>query len=283
MQSIARREALCQRILMHISAVFIVAAMATFAADRSALSAESSDCILDHCADKAAPKAASDANKPAPDAKADDAAETPAAANGGFARPQPRGASRPGDFDFYVLSLSWSPGFCATSNGRTYAQCDVGSNKGFVVHGLWPQYEHGFPQDCESSARSPSRIALDTVEGVYPDQGLARYEWRKHGTCSGKSPTDYFADVRRARDAVTVPPPFQSAKDQQNWTPIDIERAFIAANARLRPGMLAVGCRSGTLEEVRFCFSKDLREFRICPEVARQTCRTSTVSVPPMR
>jgi len=271
-----------------IAAAMMAAIAALLGADQTALSAGSNDCILDHCADKAPAKAIPETAKPesatpASNVKDADPAEAPAAASEGFERPRPRGASRPGDFDFYVLSLSWSPGFCATSNGKTYAQCDAGANRGFVVHGLWPQYEHGFPQDCESSARSPSRIALDTVDGVYPDLGLARYEWRKHGTCSGKSPTDYFADVRRARDAVTVPPPFQAAKEQQTWAPLDIERAFIAANARLRPGMLAVACRSGTLEEVRICFSKDLREFRICPEVARQDCRTSNISVPPMR
>ena len=229
-----------------------------------AVAQDDQGCILDHCADRA----------PVPQSETADPAR----------RPGPRGASAPGDFDFYVLSLSWSPGFCETGGAaKARGQCDSGANLGFVVHGLWPQYQHGYPSDCGPAGRTPSRIALQSVTGLYPDEGLARYEWRKHGTCSGKSPSDYFADVRRAREAVAIPAPFTSARESQTWAPIDIQRAFIAANPRLRPGMLAVECRHGTLEEVRICFSKDLRDFVACPEVSRQFCRVGTISVPPMR
>jgi len=254
---------------------------------RNALAA--ADCILDNCADKEGapkPKASPGSAKPAE-------ADTPRAERTTRENSAPddntrradtyhHGASKPGDFDFYVLALSWSPGFCETSD-RSYAQCDVGANLGFVVHGLWPQYEHGFPTDCNTSARSPSRSAVETVHGLFPDDGLARYEWRRHGTCSGKSPSDYFADVRKARDTVKIPQPFQSAKGQQNWTPVDIERAFMAANDRLKPGMMAVGCRRGMLQDVRICFTRDLSDFRACPEVANRDCRSRDLSVPPMR
>jgi ribonuclease T2 len=192
-------------------------------------------------------------------------------------------ASTPGDFDFYVLSLSWSSGFCETPAGaKAHGQCNAGANLGFVVHGLWPQYEHGYPSDCGPAARYPSRMAIESTQGLYPSEGLARYEWRKHGTCSGKSPTDYFADVRRARDSIVIPTPFASPKDQQTWTPVDIARAFIAANPRLRPGMLGVACAGSVLQEVRICFSKDLRDFHDCPEVSRQGCRVREISVPPI-
>jgi ribonuclease T2 len=228
-------------------------------------------CILDRCADK----------KQLP---RDTTADQPQDPDADFGRPRPRGASVPGDFDFYVLSLSWSPGFCETGGAaKARNQCESGANLGFVVHGLWPQYQRGFPSDCGPAGRSPSRIALQSVQGLYPDEGLARYEWRRHGTCSGKSPSDYFADVRRARDAVIIPPPFTGARDVQTWTPIDVQRAFIAANPRLRPGMMAVECVQGVLQEVRICFSKDLREFVACPEVSRQFCRLGSISVPPMR
>lgn len=192
-------------------------------------------------------------------------------------------ANTPGNFDFYVFSLSWSPGFCETpAAARARAQCAAGSQLGFVVHGLWPQYAHGFPSDCSPAGRVPSRIALEGARDLYPSEGLARHEWAKHGTCSGKSPTDYFADVRRARDTVAIPVPFTTANDKQTWAPVDIMRAFIAANPRLRPGMLGVTCQDGELQEVRICFSKDLREFQDCPEISRQGCRTREISVPPM-
>ncbi len=224
--------------------------------------AQSAPCLLDNCADRAQPTESGGRRDGAP---------------------APRGASVPGEFDFYVLSLSWSPGFCGTGGAeKARAQCSPGAHQGFVVHGLWPQYDHGFPSDCGPAGRTPSRLALEATRGLYPDEGLARYEWRKHGTCSGKSPTDYFADVRRARDAVAIPPAFTAPQAPQSWTPIDIQRALVAANPRLRPGMLAVTCRAGVLEEVRVCFSKDLRAFQPCPEVARAACRTREISVPPL-
>jgi ribonuclease T2 len=235
------------------------------------LGQDGKDCILDHCADKA----------PLPHAATNGPEDAGLTAN---ARPGPRGASAPGDFDFYVLALSWSPGFCDTGGAeKGRRQCEMGANLGFVVHGLWPQYQHGYPSDCGPAGRSPSRIALQNSVGLYPDEGLARYEWRKHGTCSGKSPTDYFADVRRAREAITIPPAFTNAREAQSWAPIDVQRAFLAANPRLRPGMMAVECARGVMEGVRICFSKDLRDFVACPEVSRQYCRAGSMSVPPMR
>jgi len=226
--------------------------------------AKDDDCILDRCADRLPPKP-----QPAPDQQPAPSGKDDA----GF-----RSGAPSGNFDFYVLALSWSPGFC-DSVGGSHDQCEPGRGFGFVVHGLWPQNEHGFPSDCDGP-RSPSRIALERANGVFPDERLARYEWRKHGTCSGRSPSDYFADVSRAREAVTIPAPFVRPTQDQTYTPIDIERAFYDVNPRLRPGMMAVACRRNVFEEVRICMSKDLREFRACPEIVRHGCRQREISVP---
>ena len=231
--------------------------------------AQRSDCILDNCADRRPPRGY----------------ERGGRRDDGYDRyrdrsaPGPRGASRGGDFDFYVLALSWSSGFCATGGAdKGKAQCNRGAGLGFVVHGLWPQYERGFPSDCGGGP--VSSIALEQARGLFPDMGLARYEWRKHGTCSGKSPADYFGDVRRARNMIVIPPQFEHARGDQSMSPQEILRAFGDSNPRLRPGMAAVGCRSGVLQEVRVCLSKDLRDFRPCPEVARASCRTRELDVP---
>ncbi len=198
--------------------------------------------------------------------------------------PGPSAATAPGAFDFYVLALSWSPGFCSTGgSGKAPDQCATGSDLGFVVHGLWPQNAHGFPSDCGAAARAPSRQSLDSVRGLYPDDGLARYEWRKHGTCTGQSPTDYFASVKRARAGIALPPGFQAPHEDQTWAPIDVARAFSAANPGLRPDEMAVTCRQNTLEEVRICLSKDLRGYVPCPEVARASCRSRGMDVPGVR
>ena len=231
---------------------------------------QNSDCILDNCRDRDGPK-----RQPSDAAKPD-------------REPAPSGAREtstniaPGRFDFYVLSLSWSPAFCATGgDDKGSSQCDRGGNLGFVLHGLWPQYDHGFPSDCDS--RSPSSIAMQAARGVWPDDGLARYEWRKHGTCTGKAPADYFADARKARDSITIPDALKAPKRDATMSPNDIQRAFISENPRLRPGMMAVACQRGMLQEVRICLSKDLRDFRPCPEVARQACRSQQISIPQVR
>ena len=190
-------------------------------------------------------------------------------------------SSAPGDFDFYVLALSWSPGFCELDGDRTRnrEQCGDGAGLRFVVHGLWPQNERGYPSDCGPAGRTPSRIALEQAEGVFPTESLARYEWRKHGTCSGSSPSDYFRDVRRARDKITIPPALAKADRDQSWTAIDLERAFAAANPGLRPDMMSVACKRGMLQEVRICLTKDLRDFRTCQQVDRSGCRTREITV----
>lgn len=235
----------------------VLAALLRWAAAAGAQPAAEPPCVLDRC----------QPGSPAPD-------------SGRVA-----GARATGSFDFYVLALSWSPGFCDTGGaGKAHDQCAVGANLGFVVHGLWPQNAHGFPSDCDDgAARFPSRAALDRVRGLYPSEGLARYEWRKHGTCTGLSPSDYFDQVRRARDAVTIPASLQAPGEPQTVAPRDILRAFSQANARLRADEMAVTCRQGELEEVRVCFARDLRGFTPCPEVARASCRASAISVLPVR
>jgi len=205
----------------------------------------------------------------------------------GQAEAQPRNerGGEPGVFDFYVLALSWSPGFCELDGDRdrNREQCAEGAGLGFVVHGLWPQNERGYPSECGPAGRTPSRIALDQAKGLFPSEGLARHQWRKHGTCSGSSPSDYFADTRRARDKVAIPPALANAGREQNWTAIDIERAFVDANPGLRTDMMSVACRRGVLQEVRICLSKDLRNFQTCQEVDRSGCRTRAITVPAPR
>jgi ribonuclease T2 len=183
-----------------------------------------------------------------------------------------QGGGAPGSFDFYVLALSWSPGFCAVEGDRKGRdQCAPGAGLGFTVHGLWPQNERGFPSEC-GGERSPSRLAVEEARGVFPSEGLARYEWRKHGTCSGLSPADYFRAVRRARDRVAIPARFKGADASGRASAAEIERAFSEANPGLRPDMMAVACARGEFQEVRICLERDLRGFRRCPEVDRRGC-----------
>jgi len=222
-------------------------------------------CVLDKCLNGAA-------QNPTPAQSASDAAPAPMSA----------GTAAPGDFDFYVLALSWSPGFCDTGGAaKSPDQCAAGANLGFVVHGLWPQFAHGYPSDCDPS-RPVSHNGLQASDGVYPSEGLARHEWRKHGACTGLSPEAYFASAKRARDSIVMPDAFKAPSAPQSFAPSDIERAFAALNPGLRPQTMAVVCAGGELEEARFCLSRDLRQFVDCPEVARASCRSAAIAVAPV-
>ena len=228
-------------------------------------------CILDNCADQR-PLPPPPGQTYAPD-------QPEAQPSRGYDRYQRRGGGPAGNFDFYVLSLSWSPSFCLEGGARrSPRQCAPGANPGFVLHGLWPQDDNGYPSQCGRGSLPYSVVVR--LGDPYPDPGLARHEWRKHGTCSGKSPSGYFADVRAAREKIVIPEPLRAPDRNLRLSPLDVQRAFIAANPRLRPGMMTVTCRRGLLQEARFCLSKDLRNFVACPDVVREGCRSRSITAP---
>jgi ribonuclease T2 len=199
---------------------------------------------------------------------------------------QDRRQNTPGEFDYYVLSLSWSPSFCEEAeergNGeRSQAQCG-GRPFSFVVHGLWPQYEHGYPEYCDRSAEWLDRKIMTSMLDEMPAPGLIFNEWKKHGTCSGLGARAYFDTVRKARAAVNIPEQYLQLTDAKTVAPSEIEDAFVKANPGLSTSAMAVTCNRNRLSEVRICLSKDL-QFRGCEEIDRQACRRDQVSMPPMR
>ena len=204
-----------------------------------------------------------------------------------LASAQDRRQNAPGEFDFYVLSLSWSPSFCEEAsergnNGRgTQAQCG-GRPFSFVVHGLWPQYERGFPEYCERPSPRLARNIMTSMLDLMPAPGLIYNEWDKHGTCSGLGERAYFETIRKARAAVKIPDEFLQLSEPKTIAPDDLEAAFIKANPGLSSSAIAVTCDSRRLSEVRICLSKDL-QFRSCDDIDRRACRRDQVLMPPMR
>ncbi len=185
-------------------------------------------------------------------------------------------------FDFYVLSLSWSPTWCGDNdpNGKS-RQCEIGSNRGLIVHGLWPQNEKGFPDFCppRQSDRVPSSLGKQYLD-LIPSMGLIGHQWRKHGTCSGLSQEDYFAVTRAAWNRLALPTELFPPRQQTNMSVNAIESALAAKNPGMTKDAVAVTCEGNMLEEIRICFDKSLN-FRSCPAVDRQACRKDSVSLPP--
>lgn len=200
----------------------------------------------------------------------------------GFAHAQGRGD--PGVFDFYVLSLSWTPSYCEAEGDRRRGdeQCSRGRPYAFVVHGLWPQYERGFPRDCVNPAPWLPEALIRSAIDLMPARGLVIHQWREHGTCSGLDARTYFETLRRARERVTIPARFHRLDAYTMVSPSEVENAFLEANPDLKPEAIAPTCDSGRLREVRICMTRDLR-FRACPEIDRRACRIPRVVMPPVR
>jgi len=164
---------------------------------------------------------------------------------------------RAGVFDYYVMALSWSPTWCALEgDARNSPQCDEAH--GWVLHGLWPQYHRGWPSFCPTTERAPSRGMTAEMADIMGTSGLAWHQWRKHGVCSGLSARDYYALSRQAYDSVTRPDIFRKLENPVTLPASLIEEAFLKENQGIEADGLTVTCRSGRIQEVRICLSKDL-------------------------
>ncbi|WP_460275125.1 ribonuclease T2 family protein [Celeribacter sp. ULVN23_4] len=162
-----------------------------------------------------------------------------------------------GDFDYYVLSLSWSPTWCALEGeARNSPQCD--GNFGWVLHGLWPQYETGWPSYCNTSAHDPSKRETAAMADIMGTSGAAWYQWKKHGRCSGLSSQDFLALSRDAYNSITRPDVFRKLDKDVKLPASVIEKAFLQANPGLEPNEITVTCKSSRIQEVRICLTPDL-------------------------
>lgn len=194
-------------------------------------------------------------------------------------RPRP---SRAGTFDYYVLSLSWSPEHCAEhGRGPDDPQCGLERRYGFVVHGLWPQLENGYPEAC-AYAPGPDAATVAALADIMPSPSLVRHEWRKHGTCTGLTATAYFATLRTARAEVRIPASLERPDDTLTTNVRRIKREFGEANPEIDTDELAVLCNGRFLREVRLCLDKQLQP-RACGRDVRDRCRQEPITVRPRR
>jgi ribonuclease T2 len=192
-------------------------------------------------------------------------------------------AGAPGEFAYYVLSLSWSPAFCLSSPAA--AECNGPRRYGFIVHGLWPQNEQGWPEHCDVHRSVPD----DVVQGIadlMPARGLVYHEWSAHGTCSGLEPGEYFALVRRAYTSIAIPQELSGLGQAIEQPPAAIAAAFLHANPHLPTQSIAVTCSgqgAPRLREVHICLDRDLMPRACSADAMRGACRAPQVIIPPVR
>ncbi|MGV6812990.1 MAG: ribonuclease T2 family protein [Brevirhabdus sp.] len=188
---------------------------------------------------------------------------------------------RAGNFDYYVLSLSWSPSWCAIEgDDRNSPQCSGDADFGWVLHGLWPQYERGWPSYCRTPHRNPSRAQTAAMADVMGTSGLAWHQWKKHGTCSGLSSDDYFSLARRAYETVTRPAVFRKLTKPVRLPARVVEAAFLKENPNWDANQVTITCKAGRIQEARVCLTRDL-QIRDCgADVVRDCTMTDALFAP---
>jgi ribonuclease T2 len=185
---------------------------------------------------------------------------------------RPAANSQPGAFDFYLLTLSWSPEFCATHSSSS----ECSSHPGFVVHGMWPQNNNGtFPENC-SNAAGPANP--QQYLNLIPTVSLIQHEWTTHGTCSGLAPDTYFTSIGTAFQAVKIPSAFVHVGQAETLAPSAIIGQFAAANPGWPQGSITLSCGNNYLTAVAVCLSKTL-----VPEACQNvhTCGATVVKITP--
>lgn len=190
---------------------------------------------------------------------------------------------RAGEFDYYVLSLSWSAAWCALEgDARADPQCDDGRGLTFVLHGLWPQDEAGWPSYCRTAERDPTRAMTAAMADIMGGAGLAFYQWKKHGRCSGLSAEDYYRTARQAYESIMVPEFFEDVARPLTLPASVIEDAFIEANPGLKRDQITITCKDGLIQEARICLTPELEPRRCGSDVIRD-CRLSDAVLEPVR
>ncbi|TCP60735.1 ribonuclease T2 [Rhodovulum bhavnagarense] len=188
-----------------------------------------------------------------------------------------------GAFDYYVLALSWSPTWCALEGDRHNSpQCDAEAGHGWILHGLWPQFERGWPSDCPTPHPNPSRQQTEAMIDIMGSSGLAWYQWRKHGRCSGMDAPAYFDAARRAYTAVNRPDVFRKLRGSVRLPAAVVEEAFLQANPDWRADMVTITCKAGRIQEARLCLTRDF-EPRLCGEDVVRDCPLQDALMAPIR
>jgi len=184
---------------------------------------------------------------------------------------------QPGKFDYYLLTLSWSPEHCAKVKNDKL-QCGDGVHYGFVVHGLWPQYNKGYPDSCSTTPAVPEAVVNEMIVTM-PSEKLIQHEWEKHGTCSGETVDGYFGLIKTTFNTIKIPDAFSNPTRPIKTSAVDIRKQFLAVNPNLQ---MAVACtKKGYLQEVRLCYDKQMHP-TACGSEVKDYCTSSSVLVRPV-
>ena len=190
-----------------------------------------------------------------------------------------------GDFDFYVLALSWQSAFCEMNQKkvecRQQALRDYSASR-FSLHGLWPnrlndkKHTYAYCNVDRHMVQADKKRRWCDLGEVFVDSELERkmpgvksclhmHEWVKHGKCSGMKIEKYFDMSLNLLDAFSTTGLARIIG--ANIGRSVLRRDLFAAWKKEFPavkGSLALRCRKrkgrSYLTEVRIGLKKVLRE-----------------------
>ena len=188
-----------------------------------------------------------------------------------------------GQFDYYVMALSWSPNWCELEgDAKGSDQCAARHDHGWILHGLWPQYHRGFPSYCRTTERAPSQGQANAMADIMGTGGLAWHQWKKHGVCSGLSSAAYYELSRKAYASVKRPEIFRKLTKDIKLPASVVEDAWLKANPNLEADGITITCKKGHIQEARICLSRDLKPVPCGQDVVRD-CRMKDAVFTPVR
>ncbi|MHA3978012.1 ribonuclease T2 family protein [Halovulum sp. GXIMD14794] len=180
-----------------------------------------------------------------------------------------------GNFDYYVLSMGWSPSLCSTAGGE---DCADQAQRGFILRGFLPSFERGAPSFCLGGASGPTREVADAMDDIMIDGDRAWWMWKKHGSCSGLEGETYLRAARYAYESITQP---WSLKELERdvEVPLDaIRETILMLNPELPETGVAVTCERGRMTEIQICLDKDLTPRECGTEILR-SCTEDRIAI----
>lgn len=161
-------------------------------------------------------------------------------------RDDPIGQNAKAPVDYYMLALSWSPGFCESQREKfgndlpTSAQYQCGINRsfGWVVHGLWPQNASArsvsdHPRFCQGDLPALPKSELEPYLTMSPGAKLLQGEWEKHGSCAFDTAAQYFAKEQELFASLRLPKENLSRNELFRWMKQNnpqLKKAYLGAS-----------------------------------------------------
>lgn len=190
------------------------------------------------------------------------------------------------EYDYYLLALSVAPAFCEDEpqRKRGYAQCKALSGSGFkamplTLHGLWPnRLDRRHPAWCGGETRgafcslpvvklpAEARTRLERAMPATVDC-LDRYQWAKHGSCSGLDTGAYFTAAAALTERVNGAIGSEIADHMGREVSLTVLREALAKADPALKDAVTFDCRTprtpdpakrrAMLREVRVVFERD--------------------------